>query len=176
MDRLGVVYEAAAPRCDEKLPEGTHPRDGTLALSLRKARSVAALHAGAILVGSDQMAILDGEIVAKPGTEGRAVEQLMHLAGRTHELWTSVAVMDTRSGRELSHTEAWEMTVRALTREEAERYVEADGPLDCAGSYRFESRGAAIFTSVRGCDPTAITGLPLVALAQMLREVGVRIP
>jgi septum formation protein len=174
MDSLGISYEAVPPGCDESLPAGTHPREGTLELAARKARSEAALREGAVVIGSDQMAVLDGETLPKPGTVERAVAQLLGMAGRTHELWTAVVVLDTRDGRELAHVELWEMTLGALTRDEAEAYVRADGPLDCAGGYRFESRGAALFASARGADPTAITGLPLVALARLLAQLGIR--
>lgn len=176
MDRLGIAYETAAPRCNEDLRAGVAPAEGTLELARRKARSVAHEMHDALVIGSDQMAVLGGEVLEKPGTHERAVEQLLMAAGRTHELWTSVCVIDVRTGREAHHTELWKMRIRSITREEAERYVDRDQPLDCAGSYRFESIGAALFESVQGQDPTAITGLPLVALAHMLREKGVQIP
>ena len=173
MDRLGVPYATEAPRCDEMLPGGTHPREGTLELSRRKAQSVCSRFPRSLIIGSDQMAVLDGEILSKPGTPRRAEDQLLRLAGRAHELWTSVCVLDAREGRELTHTEAWRMTMRPLGREEAREYVLEDGPLDCTGSYRYESLGARLFERVEGADRTAITGLPLLALAGLLRELGV---
>ena len=172
MDRLGVGYEVAAPRCDETLPAGTHPREGTLELSCRKARSVCSRFPQSLIIGSDQMAVLDGEILSKPGSAPRAVEQLLHLAGRTHELWTGVCVLDAGTGRELAHTQVWRMTMRRIGRPEARDYVTQDGPLDCAGSYRYESRGKKLFERVEGEDPTAITGLPLIALVRILGELG----
>jgi septum formation protein len=176
MDRLGLAYEVESPRTTESLPPGVPPEEGTLELARRKAKSVARDQADAIVIGSDQMAVLDGRVLDKPGTPERAVEQILLMAGRTHELWTSVCVIDARSGRETDHTEVWSMRMRTLTPEEALRYVEADAPLDCAGSYRFESLGAALFESFEGGDPTAITGLPLVALTRMLMEAGVPVP
>jgi septum formation protein len=174
MDRLGIAYEAVAPRCDELLPGGLHPREGTLELSLRKAHSVAGDWPDALVIGSDQMAVLDGRVLGKPGTEERAVAQLLELAGRTHELWTAVAVLDTRDGSAATHAEVWQMGLGPLDREAALEYVRTDGPLDCAGSYRYESRGSALFAAVEGEDPTAITGLPLAAVVRMLEERGVR--
>ena len=176
MDRLAVGYAVAAPRCDEALPPGTHPREGTLELSLRKARSVRDAFPRSLIIGSDQMAVLDGEILSKPGSEPRAVEQLLRLAGRTHELWTGVCVLDAATGRERAHAELWRMTVRPLEGDEALAYVREDGPLDCAGSYRYESLGRGLFDRVEGEDRTAITGLPLVALVRMLDELGTRVP
>jgi len=173
MDRLGVAYAVAAPRCDELLREDTHPREGTRELSRRKAQSVREGYPQSLIVGSDQMAVLDGEILSKPGTPRRAEDQLLRLAKRTHELWTSVCVLDARTGRGLTHTELWRMTMRPLGREEVRDYVQADEPLDCTGSYRYEGRGARLFERVEGTDPTAITGLPLLALAGLLGELGV---
>ncbi len=173
MDRLGVDYEVAPPRCDESLPGGTHPREGTLELSCRKARSVRPDFPGGLIIGSDQMAVLDGAVLSKPGTPRRAQEQLLRLAGRTHELWTGLCVLDARTGRELVHAQVWRMTMRPLDRAQAREYVSEDGPLDCAGSYRYESLGRRLFERVEGTDPTAITGLPLLALARLLGTLGV---
>lgn len=174
--RLGVEFDLAAPACDERLDPGTPPDQGALELARRKALSVASDRPGSIVVGSDQMAVVDGRILGKPGSADRAVAQLLDLAGRPHELWTAVHAIDTRSGSEKSHAEVWIMEIRPLTADEAERYVALEAPLDCAGGYRFEGLGVALFASTEGRDPTAITGLPLVALAAMLRSFGVRIP
>ncbi len=176
MDRLGVTYEVASPRCDETLPGGTHPREGTLELSRRKARSVREDFPRGLIIGSDQMAVLDGTILSKPVTARRAEEQLLRLAGRTHELWTAVCVLDARTGRELVHAQVWSMTLRPIGRDEARDYVLKDGPLDCAGSYRYESLGRKLFEKVEGTDPTAITGLPLIALARLLGDLGAPVP
>ncbi len=176
MDRLGMKYEVASPSCGEDLAPGTHPREGTLALAERKARSVADAFASSLIIGSDQMAWLGGERLDKPGTFERAVEQLTRMQGRTHELWTAVALLDTREGGGLvSHVQRWTLTMRPLTREQAARYVRADDPLDCAGSYRFESRGMALFESAIGDDPTAISGLPMLALIGMLERAGAQV-
>jgi septum formation protein len=176
MDRAGIEYHTASPRCDEQIPAETHPRDATLLLAERKARSIAAHHPDSLVIGSDQMAVLDGRILGKPGTEQGAVSQLMQLAGRTHDLWTATVVLDTRPrGLLRTHVELWEMTLRDLDRDQALRYVREDEPLDCAGSYRFESRGIRLFARVHGADPTAISGLPMIALLRMLNESGVSI-
>ncbi len=177
MDRLGIEYRCETPLCNEDLPEGTLPGEGTAILAVRKARSVAHLHQGSLIVGSDQMAVLGGRVLGKPGSVERAVEQLADMSGRMHELWTSVAVLDTRSKEgPVVHTDVHCMWMRALGRAELAEYVAQDAPLDCAGSYRFESKGAALFERVEGEDPTAITGLPLAALAGILGRMGVAVP
>lgn len=176
MDRLGIAYEVASPRCDETLAPGTLPRDGTLELARRKARSVADDHPGSLIIGSDQMAHVDGEVLHKPGTRPAAVDQLMRLSGRTHELWTAVALLDPGSGLLHEHVQVCRLTMRELTRDMAEAYVRSDAPLDCAGSYRFESRGVVLFEHVECEDPTAITGLPLMALVRMLARCAVVLP
>lgn len=177
MDRLSVPYVCAAPEGDESLPEGTPPGEGTAVLAARKAESVARLYPGCLIVGSDQMAVLDGRVLEKPGSVDRAIEQILGMSGRMHELWTSVAVLAAGGpGGPKVHTEVHRMWMRRVGREEAAAYVAADAPLDCAGSYRFESRGSALFEKVEGGDPTAITGLPLAALGRMLREAGAEIP
>lgn len=174
LDRAGIVYEAMAPECDERLEKDLPPPEATLELAVRKARSVAACVGGGLVVGSDQMAVLRGRILHKPGTERRAVEQLMQLAGRTHELWTAVALLDTRENGGLqTHAQVHRLTMRAMDEGQARAYVRADDPLDCAGSYRFESRGVRLFEKVVGEDPTAITGLPMMALVGMLMKCGV---
>jgi len=177
MDRLGLDYEAASPACDEDLAPGTDPERGTIELSLRKARSVADRFPGAAVVGADQMAVLDGERLHKPGTPERAVAQLERLAGRTHDLWTGIALVEAApGGRERATSIRVRMTMRALGPGEAARYVEKDGPLDCCGSYRFESLGASLFEAVETPDPTAIPGLPLMKLTGWLRDLGFEVP
>jgi septum formation protein len=119
------------------------------------------------------MAVIHGEILTKPGTKERAVEQLMRLAGQSHRLLTAVALHDPRSGETWDDLVVYEMRMRSLTRELAERYIERDQPLDCAGSYKIESTGMALFEEVKGPDHTAIIGLPLTSVSRLLRAVGV---
>jgi septum formation protein len=107
--------------------------------------------------------------LGKPGTVDAAVAQLQELAGRTHELWTAVCLM-LPDGRRLVREVGIELEVRALTREEALAYIELDQPLDCAGSYKIEAAGPWLFTRVRGDDPTAIEGLPMMAVGELLRQ------
>jgi septum formation protein len=174
--RLGLAFEAIAPPYDEERgkAELAHldPEALSLALGRGKARSIAALHDDAIVIGSDQIAVLDGARLDKPGTHERARAQLSRLAGRTHRLVTSVVVIDARSGLERDHVDVHELTMRPLSGTQIAAYVARDAPLDCAGSYRVESLGVALFDRVRGDDATAIVGLPLVAVTRILVAMG----
>lgn len=176
--RLGVAFEVVAPGVDEEAFKAADPAADQLVreLALAKARAVAARCGDAIVIGSDQCAELDGAILGKPGTAERAAAQLAALSGRTHRLWTGVALVDGRTGTARSHVDCHELSMRALDAAAIARYVESDLPLDCAGSYKIESLGIALFERVEGSDFTAITGLPLTVVVRMLAELGVEVP
>lgn len=145
------------------------------ALARAKARSVAADHPDAHVLGSDQVVDLDGAILGKAGSVAGARDQLRRLAGRTHRLITAVCLR-APDGSEQTHTEIHQMRMRALSDEEIARYVDADRPLDCCGAYKIESLGVSLFEATAGDDPTAIEGLPLMAVAAMLRAAGWPMP
>ena len=170
--RLGLPFEAAAPDVDERavaLP----PREMALALASAKAEAVLARFPEAVVIGSDQVATIDGEVLHKPGTEDNAVNQLRRLVGREHELLTAVCVAS--GDRRLLHLDVHRLTMRPLDDEALRDYVARDRPRDCAGSYRIESLGIALMAKVEGEDFTAIVGLPLMAVTRMLEELGVRV-
>jgi septum formation protein len=174
--RLGVPFEARAPLCDEealKVP-GLAPEALAARLALAKAESLRDAEPGAAIIGSDQIAAIDGTILGKPGSAARAEEQLSRLAGRTHALVTAVAVV--HPGGVLAHLDVTRLTMRPLGAEALARYVAADAPLDCAGSYRLEALGVALFSRIESADHTAIVGLPLMALTEMLASLGFPIP
>jgi len=180
MERLGLPFEAAAPDYDEeaekdRLPSDTPTEALVSHLGRGKALSLAARFPDAILIGSDQAVDLDGEILGKPGTEDAAVRQLLRLAGRAHRLLTSLVVHDARTGRTLDALDVHEVHLRPLDEAEARRYVLRDRPLDCAGSYKIEGPGIALFERITGDDATGVIGLPLIALARLLREHGVSV-
>ena len=173
MDRLGLPFEVDRPRCGEEVADDTDPVAVVHELSLRKARSVADLHPGAVVIGSDQVIHLDGQTLSKPGTAERARRQLARLSGRTHRLVTGVAVVDGRTGAERVDHEDFRITFRDLDSGEIARYVERDAPLDCAGSYKLESLGIWLVDRLDGEDETSIVGLPLLRLVHILRELDV---
>jgi septum formation protein len=176
LERLGLDFETVAPEVDERAVEarGLEPRELAEALADAKAEAVAARSPERIVIGSDQVCALGPEVLHKPGTEERAIEMLEALAGRSHELITAVTVR--RGERVLRHTDIATLAMRPLTRDRIERYVRADRPLDCAGSYMLERRGIALFERIDCDDHSAITGLPLIALVSMLRTLGVELP
>jgi len=176
LGRLGVPFRALPPDCDEDAykARGYSPRGLAEVLAVAKAESLRAAHPDAVILGSDQVPTIDGEVLGKPGSREGAVEQLCRLAGRTHLLITAMAIV--HPGGVLRHTDVARLTMRPLTREQIERYVAADEPVDCAGAYRLEQRGIALFSSVDAADHTAIIGLPLIALAGMLAGLGYPLP
>lgn len=174
LGRLGVPFEAVAPACHEENPDGLPPLELARELSIRKARAVSI--SSGLVIGSDQVVDLDGEVLGKPGTAERAVDQLCRLAGREHRLITGVAVRDAADGRLEVDVDVHRLTMRALDRATLAAYVAHDQPLDCAGSYLLERRGIALFERIEAdpdtADDTAIIGLPLQKLCRLLRRFG----
>lgn len=176
LERLDVPFRCVAPEVDEEALKAEELSLRALAerLAEAKAMSLVAECPGATLVGSDQVVAFQGRIYGKPGTVKQAVETLLAMSGQTHELITAVAVY--HGGQIWHHTDVTRLHMRRLARNELERYVAADQPLDCAGAYKLESRGIVLFDRIESEDQTAITGLPLIALMTHLRELGYPIP
>ena len=173
LDRLGVPYAAVAHQADERAagPPNETPDALALRLAAEKARSIAPHHAGALVLASDQVVDLDGSVLGKPGGPEEAVAQLGRLSGRAHRLLTAVVLLHP-GGRLETALDVHRMTMRALDEAERRRYVARDRPWDCAGSYRSEAAGIALFEAIEGADFTAIVGLPLLTVARMLRAAG----
>ncbi|HEU4537147.1 MAG TPA: nucleoside triphosphate pyrophosphatase, partial [Polyangiaceae bacterium] len=168
LEALGVEHLAVASGFDEDHGLGLAPDAMVVQFARGKAEAVAREHPSALIIGSDQAPELGGRALTKPGTRGAAVEQLLALAGRTHRLLTAVALHDAAAGRTEHRLVVHEMTMRPLTRELAEAYVARDEPLDCAGAYRIEGAGLLLFEAAAGNDHSAIVGLPLLALGELL--------
>jgi septum formation protein len=175
--RLGVPFDVAAPSCDEEALKDPSLAPAALALYLarEKARSIAGQYPHAHILGSDQLAEVDGEILGKPGSPERALEQLQKLSGRAHRLITAFALI-CPDGTVLEHLDTHVLHMRALSKAELTRYVSADEPLDCAGSYKIEARGITLLERIEGADFSAIMGLPLIALTSTLRVRGFVLP
>lgn len=177
LDRLAIPYEAAAPPFDEEaaraLDPTLSPEGMAIAFSVGKARSLADAYPDALIIGSDQVPALGDVVLHKPGTMENARAQLRSLAGRTHQLLTGVALLDTKSGRLDTLLDVHTMTMWPLADDEIDAYLERDRPLDCAGSYRVEASGPALFASMTGDDWTGIVGLPLTKVVALLRQHGV---
>lgn len=173
LERLLTDFESLAPHVDESRQPGEPPRELALRLAGLKAAAGADLRPLALVIGSDQVAALGNETLGKPGTPERAVEQLLQCAGQRVVFHTAVCVAGPRNQPTLSHIDTTRVLFRTLTRLEAERYVAADQPLDCAGSFKAERRGVLLLDSIDSQDPTAIQGLPLIWLGRALLRRGV---
>jgi septum formation protein len=173
LERLGLPFSVAAPDLDETTLPGELPAATALRLAEAKARAVAGRYDDALVIGSDQVADCDGRPVGKPGDRARAFEQLRALSGRTVVFHTGIALVDAASGR--CHRELVDVasTFRALTDAEIARYLDREQPYDCAGSVKSEGLGIVLFDRIASDDPTALIGLPLIALARLLRAEGV---
>jgi septum formation protein len=174
--RLQIPFDAVAPEVDETpLPEEA-PRTLAKRLALAKARAVAARYPDAIVIGSDQVADLDGVVLGKPSTHERATEQLTRMSGQRVTFQTAVAVACQAMGYLGQDLAAVEVEFRVLSADEIERYLRAEQPYDCAGSAKSEGLGIALAETIVSDDPTALIGLPLIRTARLLRAVGVLLP
>ncbi len=178
LERLGVPFRCHAPQVDEvvlkRQMETSDPRVLAERLAQAKAESLIDLEPDATLIGCDQLVAFEGRILGKPGSPTDAVAQLASMVGRPHELITALVVWS--GGRLDRHTEIATLHMRSLTLSEIERYVAADHPVDCAGAYKLEQRGIALFERIVAEDHSAITGLPLIALTSILRDLDFDIP
>jgi septum formation protein len=170
LERLGLAFATENPGVDESARAGESPAALAERLAEAKARAVAARHPGAVVVGSDQVAACGDRRLGKPGTAERAREQLAAASGRDVLFHTAVAVLHP-GGLEL-HRDQTRVRFRTLTAGEIARYVELDAPFDCAGSFRSEGLGVALFEAIETRDPCALIGLPLVWLAAALARAG----
>lgn len=172
--RLRVDFDAVDSRVDEDAHKarGLKPDQLVRELAEAKARAVSTIRPDALIIAGDQMAVLDGRLLGKPSSVDGCVQQLSLLAGRTHQLITALCVLDATSGAIETVVDVHDMTMRGLEEGQIRRYVNLDEPLDCAGSYKLESFGVALFERVAGSDPTAIVGMPLMRLVTMLGKMG----
>ncbi len=176
LDRLGMRYRVISPDIDEFLAPGEAPTEAALRLARVKAAAVAARHPESLVIGSDQIAVLNGECLGKPGDAFRAATQLAAMSGQTLVFHTAVCLLNAASGREQLESVPTTVVMRTLNAAEIERYLRHDRPFDCAGSAKIESLGIALTERVSTDDPTALIGLPLIVLCRMLRAEGVALP
>jgi septum formation protein len=176
LSRLGLPFEAIAPDIDETPLPGEAPEATALRLARDKAAAVALQHPGALVIGSDQVATLDGEQIGKPGDHARALAQLQKMRGRRVTFHTALCLWDGRlSAEQAAQVENVQVfvTFRNLPDHELDAYLRIEQPYDCAGSAKNEGLGIALLERIDSSDPTALTGLPLIALTGMLRRAGV---
>lgn len=176
LDRLRIPFATDTPDVDERPLIDESPARTAERLSLSKARVVAQRCPDAIVIGCDQVADLDGTPIGKAGSHAAAVAQLVMLRGRTVRFHSGIVVIDGRSGQIQSACIDTDVTYRELDHSAIEAYVSIEQPYDCAGSARIESLGICLVESVRGDDPTALIGLPLIRLTAMLAHIGIALP
>ena len=174
--RLIPDFAQRSPGTDEAALPGEAAGARALRLAIAKAQAAAAGLQNALVIGSDQVAELDGLTLDKPGSIENACRQLTMSSDRIVQFHTALCVLDTRDGRQRTHIDLTRAHFRPLSQAEIERYVERERPLDCAGSFKCEGLGISLFERIDNQDPSALIGLPLVALAQLLRECGVALP
>jgi septum formation protein len=175
LSRLRIPFDVCAPHVDESPLTGEAPKALALRLALAKATAVAKQHPQAVVIGSDQVADLDGTPLGKPGNHANAVAQLQKMRGKTVIFQTALSVVCIANGYERTELAAVKVRFRDLTDAEIEAYLQAEEPYDCAGSAKSEGLGIALLEAIDNDDPTALVGLPLIRTCQMLREAGVKL-
>ena len=177
LERLRLPFTCIDPEIEESLQDGESPKARACRLATEKALSAAeTLQDEAIVIGSDQVACLGSEILHKPGAPEAAIAQLTASSGQTVQFWTGVSLWTSPGEAPTQRVVPCEVKIRELNADEISRYVALDQPLDCAGSFKWESLGITLFEAMRTDDPTALEGLPLIALSVLLREAGVSLP
>lgn len=171
--RLGLPFTAANPQTDETPHPGETPEALSLRLAEAKARAVAKDFPDALIIGSDQVATVDGKIYGKPGNRERGIAQLKELSGKTVNFFTGLCLLDSRSGLAQVRGVPTLVTFRTLSERAIENYLDREPAYNCAGSAKSEGLGIALLQSMRGDDPNALVGLPLIALCDMLGAAGV---
>jgi septum formation protein len=175
LTRLRIPFETASPDVDETPHSNESPKDLALRLALAKARAVALKYPEAVVIGSDQVADLEGTPLGKPGNHANAILQLQRMRGKTVIFQTALSVVCIATGFERTDLAEVKVKFRDLSDAEIETYLQAEEPYDCAGSAKSEGLGIALLDAIDNDDPTALIGLPLIRTCQMLREAGVKL-
>ena len=175
LSRLRLDFTVEPPHVDESPRVGESPEALARRLAAAKAAAVARLHPSSVVIGSDQVADLEGESLGKPGNHANAVAQLLKMSGRTVVFQTAVTVMCQESGFVQHDLAPVRVRFRSLERDEIEAYLRAEQPYDCAGSAKSEGLGIALLEAIDSDDPTALVGLPLIRTCRMLRAAGLRV-
>lgn len=170
LSRLAYKFSAMAPLVDEEKEKDLSLPPRALAEKLARVKAASLQGPEKVVIGGDQLIAFEGRILGKSHTPERAVAELMSLQGKTHELITAICVFD--GSMTYTHTDITRMTMKKRTREQVERYVQLDEPMDCAGSYKAESHGIMLFDKIETDDFTAIQGLPLIALGKILENLN----
>ncbi|MBI1195792.1 MAG: septum formation inhibitor Maf [Gammaproteobacteria bacterium] len=173
LKRLGIEFSIVSPQVDESREEDEPAHLMAARLSEDKAMAVADTYPQTLIIGSDQVAVLDGEIIGKPGTHEKAVEQLRKASGRSMHFYSGLCLLNTMTGERQTDVIDTEVRLRPISDELIEAYLRKEQPYDCAGACKVEGLGIALIDYVYSGDPTALIGLPLIRLCEMLRAEGI---
>ena len=176
LDRFLDAYEAVDPEIDESNTEGFAPVDLVRHLARKKAETVLPTARNSLIIGADQLAALDGQVLGKPGDHQKAIEQLMSASGQSVTFRTAVCILDPVGKTRYEHVDKTTVRFRNFDRRLAEAYLRHDEPYDCAGSFKIEGAGFVLFDSVTTDDPTALIGLPMIWVSDVLLELGYLLP
>ena len=172
LEKLTLPFECAAPEVDETPQPGESARQLVVRLAQAKAQALASRFPQHLIIGSDQVCVLDGEITGKPHTEENAYRQLRKASGTIVTFYTGLALYNSANGHLQTECEPFDVHFRHLSDQEIEAYIRKENPLQCAGSFKSEGLGITLFERLEGRDPNSLVGLPLIALCQMLRREG----
>jgi len=175
LEKLGLPFDCHAPEVDETPQAGEIPAQLVERLSIAKARTVAAHFKQGLVIGSDQVAVIDNEILGKPGNHENAVAQLERASGKTVTFLTGLALVNAESGSIQAEVVPFKVVFRKLSRPQIINYLNAEQPYNCAGSFKSEGLGIALFERLEGDDPNTLIGLPLIRLIRMLEKEGVTV-
>ncbi|WP_033576318.1 Maf family protein [Dickeya chrysanthemi] len=173
LEKLGLPFVCAAPDIDETPHDGENAVSLVRRLAISKARALANRYPNHLIIGSDQVCVLEGAITGKPHTPENAIRQLQQASGRCITFYTGLALFNSSTAHLQSVVEPFDVYFRTLSTREIERYVDIEQPLDCAGSFKSEGLGITLFDRLSGRDPNTLIGLPLITLLELLREEGV---
>jgi septum formation protein len=175
LEKLGLPFDCHAPEVDETPRAGETPAQLVERLSIAKAQAVAAHYKQGLVIGSDQVAVIDNEILGKPGDHENAVAQLERASGKTVTFLTGLALVNAGSGSIQAEVVPFKVVFRQLTHPQIVNYLNAEHPYHCAGSFKSEGLGIALFERLEGDDPNTLIGLPLIHLIRMLEKEGVTV-
>ncbi|VVE08601.1 septum formation protein Maf [Pandoraea aquatica] len=176
LERLRLPFSVDVPDIDETPTTGETPHDTSLRLARQKAQAVAARHPGAVIIGSDQVATFEGRQIGKPGNFENAMAQLRGMRGKVVEFHSALCVYDARNGESQAKDVVTRVKFRDLPDNVLAAYLHAETPYDCAGSAKSEGLGIMLLETIENDDPTALIGLPLIALTTMLMHAGIALP
>lgn len=176
LGKLRVPFETGAPDIDESQLDNETPKQLVSRLAESKARALAEHFPDALIIGSDQVACIDGDILGKPGNRENAIDQLMRASGKTVTFYTGLCLLNTKTNNANVLCDPFNVHFRSLNQQQIENYLDAEEPYNCAGSFKSEGYGITLFSKLEGEDPNTLIGLPLIKLVAMLEKEGLALP